>query len=249
MNERWPRPVEDGLIPTDNAMGIMTEEPSPAAEAFIALAGKAGRPLLEIGAAFGNASLPALRAGGTVIANDLSASELGVLGSAAPREDRKRLVLLPARFPDEIRLADGSLSGVLAAQVLHFFDGPTVELAFRSVRRWLEPGGAFFVLVMTPSLSFYRELRAEYEKRARSGERWPGIFDPRTVAPPDWKERLPPMVHLFEKDVLRRCAEEAGFTVDTLEYFCFRHFPARHRTDGREYVTLTARTPGASVGS
>jgi hypothetical protein len=28
MNEHWPKPVEDGLIPTDNAMGIMTEEPS-----------------------------------------------------------------------------------------------------------------------------------------------------------------------------------------------------------------------------
>lgn len=44
------------------------------------------------------------------------------------------------------------------------------------------------------------------------------------------------MVHLFEKDVLRRCAEEAGFTV-------VRQFPAKHRTDGREYLTLTARKP------
>src|SRR5215813_9455109 len=241
MNEHWPKAVEDGLIPTDDAMGIMTEEPSPAAEAFIELAGRAGRPLLEVGAAYGNATLPALRAGSTVIANDLSSSELGVLASAASGEDRKRLVLMPARFPDEVHLGDGSLSGVLAAQVLHFFDGPTVERAFSSVLRWLEPGGALYVVVMTPSLSFYSKLRPEYEKRARGGERWPGIFDPRTVAPPDWKERLPPMVHLFEKDVLRRCAEEAGFTVETLEYFCFHHFPPKHRTDGHEFLTLTAR--------
>ena len=244
-NELWPKAVEDGLIPTDNAMGIMTEEPSPAAQAFIELAARAGRPLLEIGAAYGNATLPALRAGGTVIANDLSASELGVLASTAPNEDRKRLVLMPARFPDQIRLGDGSLSGMLAAQVLHFFDGPTVDLAFHSALRWLEPGGALYVVVMTPSLSFYSQFRPEYEKRARRGERWPGIFDPRTVATPDWKERLPPMVHLFEKEVLRRCAEEAGFTVETLEYFCFRHFPAKHRTDGHEFLTLTARKPVA----
>ena len=245
IDEHWPRAVEEGLIPTDNAMGIMTEEPSPAAQAFIELAGRASHPLLEIGAAFGNATLPALHAGGTVIANDLSAAELQVLASAASREDRKRLVLMPARFPDEVHLGDESLSGVLAAEVLHFFDGPTVELAFQSVRRWLEPGGAWYVVVMTPSLGFYRTLRPEYERRARRGERWPGIFDPRTVAPPDWKERLPPMVHLFEKDVLRRCAEEAGFSVETLEYFCFRHFPARHRTDGHEFITLTARRPAA----
>ena len=245
MNERWPKAVEEGLVPTDNAMGIMTEEPSPAAEAFIELAARAARPLLEIGAAYGNATLPALRAGGTMIANDLSASQLEVLAAAASEEDRKRLVLMPARFPEEIRLGDGSVSGVLAAQVLHFFDGPTVELAFRSVRGWLEPGGAFYVVVMTPSLSFYRTLRPAYEKRARAGERWPGIFDPRTVATADWKERLPPMVHLFEKELLRRCAEEAGFSVETLEYFCFRHFPAKHRTDGHEFLTLAARKPAA----
>jgi SAM-dependent methyltransferase len=245
VNEHWPKAVEEGLIPTDNAMGIMTEELSPAAEAFIALAGKAHRPLLEIGAAYGNATLPALRAGGTLIANDLSASQLSVLAGAVSGEDRKRLVLMPARFPEEIRLGDGNLSGVLAAQVLHFFDGPMVELAFRSVLRWLEPGGALYALVMTPSLSFYSKLRPEYEKRAHAGERWPGIFDPRSVATEDWKERLPPMVHLFEKDVLRRCAEETGFIVETLEYFCFRHFPAKHRTDGHEYLTLTARKPAA----
>jgi len=243
MNEHWPTAVEEGLIPTDNAMGIMTEELSPAAEAFIELAGKACRPVLEIGAAYGNATLPALRVGGTLIANDLSASQLGVLAAAVSAEDRKRLVLMPARFPEEIRLADGSLSGALAAQVLHFLDGPTVELAFRSVLRWLEPGGSLYALVITPSLSFYSKLRPEYENRARAGDRWPGIFDPRTVATADWKDKLPPMVHLFEKDVLRRCAEEAGFTVETLEYFCFRHFPAKHRTDGHEFLTLTARKP------
>ena len=59
----------------------------------------------------------------------------------------------------ELKLGDGSLSGVLAAQVLHFFDSPEAEQAFRSVFRWLEPGGKFFVFTMTPRLSFYRTLR------------------------------------------------------------------------------------------
>lgn len=244
MNMTWPREIEEGLIPTDNAMGIMTAEPSPAGGAFIALAARTGRPLLEVGAAYGNATLPALKAGATVIANDLSASELEVLAGSAPAEDRKRLVILPARFPAEIKLGDGSLGGVLAAQVLHFFDGPGVELAFRTVHRWLEPGGAFFAVVMTPSLSFYTKMRGPYEERVRQGERWPGIFDPKTFAPPEWKDRLPPMVHLFEKDVLRRCAEEAGFTVELMEYFCFRHFPDKHRTNGKEFITLTARKAG-----
>lgn len=243
MNNAWPKEIEEGLILTDNAMGVMTKEPSPAGLEFIRLAPAARLPLLEIGAAYGNATLPALQAGGTVIANDLSASELQILARSVPEENRKRLVLVPARFPQELHLGDGSLSAVLCSQVLHFFDGPTAELAFQKVCRWLEPGGVFLVVVMTPSLSYYSGLRAEYELRAARGDRWPGIFDPRTVATPDWKDRLPPMVHLFEKDILRRCAEESGFEVETLDYFCFSHFPDKHRTDGREYITMTARKP------
>jgi SAM-dependent methyltransferase len=148
---------------------------------------------------------------------------------------------MPARFPDELPLGDASVSGVLAAQVLHFLDGPAVERSFANVHRWLEPGGAFFVVVMTPSLSYYSGFRPRYRERVAQGERWPGIFDPKEVATPDWRDRLPPMVHLFDEPVLRRCAEEAGFVVEKMEYFCFRNFPDKHRTDGREYLTLTAR--------
>ena len=240
-NPGWPKEVEEGLILTDNAMGVMTAEPSPAAEAFITHASQAGRPLLDVGAAYGNATLPALATGATVIANDLSATELAVLAAAAPAGSARHLVLAPARFPSELKIGDGSLSGVLAAQVLHFLDGPEVELAFQSVFRWLEPGGKFFVVVMTPSLSYYSGLRPAYNERVARGERWPGLFDPRTVASPEWRDRLPPLVHLFEKDLLFRCADEAGFEVETLEYFCFRQFPEKHRTDGREFLTLTAR--------
>ncbi len=242
-NPGWPKEVEEGLILTDNAMGVMTAEPSPAAEAFIAHARHAGRPVLEVGAAYGNATLPALATGATVIANDLSETELAVLAASAPAESTRHLVVAPARFPSELRIGEGSLSGVLAAQVLHFFDGPDVELAFQNVFRWLEPGGKFFVVVMTPSLSYYRNLRAAYSERVERGERWPGIFDPRTVASPEWRDQLPPMVHLFEKDILLRCCAETGFTVETLEYFCFRNFPEKHRTDGREYITMTASKP------
>lgn len=243
MNSQWPQEAEEGLIPTDNAMGIMTEEPSPAGEAFIRLASTAKRPLLEVGAAYGNATIPALEAGATVIANDLSATELAILSGATAEKNRRRLVVVPARFPDEIRIGEGSLSGVLASQVLHFFDGPSVERSFESVFRWLEPGGCFFIVVMTPSLSFYTNFREEFEKRKAEGARWPGIFNPRDVAPPEWKDRLPGMVHLFEKDILGRCATEAGFQIETLEYFCFRKFPDKYRHDGHEFITMTARKP------
>ncbi|MFZ4683171.1 MAG: class I SAM-dependent methyltransferase, partial [Terrimicrobiaceae bacterium] len=159
MHSNWPAEFETGLIPTDNAMGIMTEELSPAASAFVAMALTARRPILDVGAAYGNATLPALAAGATVLANDLSASQLAVLAESAPPEHRAHLVLLPARFPEELPLAEGSLGGILCGLVLHFFDGPGVEQALAACYRWLAPGCSIYVAVITPSNSYFRVTR------------------------------------------------------------------------------------------
>ena len=120
----WPTEIEPGLIPTTNAMGIMTIEPAPVALKFAEHAGRALCPVLEVGAAYGNASYPALEAGGTVIACDLAEEELARLRAPVPRDMQKRLITIPARFPEELHFTTGSLSAILAAQVLHFFDGP-----------------------------------------------------------------------------------------------------------------------------
>ena len=242
-NPSWPAEFETGLIPTDNAMGIMTEELSPAAKAFVEMAKTTRRPLLDIGAAYGNATLPALAAGATVFANDLSASQLAVLADCTPPMDRERLILLPGRFPGDLALEEGSLDGILCALVLHFFDGPGVQRAIAALHRWLAPGRAAYIAVITPSNSYYRDTRESYAERERNGDPWPGILDPRPLHPPRWRSQLPPLVHLFEKATLRRVAEEAGFEIESLEYFCYEKFPEHFRTNGREYLSLIARKP------
>jgi SAM-dependent methyltransferase len=177
---QWPIEIEPGLIPTSNAMGIMTREPAPVALKFAEHAGRADRPVLEVGAAYGNASYPALEAGGTVIACDLAEDELAKLRAPVPRHMQKRLITIPARFPEQLRFTPGSLSAILAAQVLHFFDGATVQSALSSAFRWLEPGdGRLYLVVMTPQLSYYIKFLPEFQRRKVAGDPWPGTFDPR----------------------------------------------------------------------
>ncbi len=240
MESKWPAEMEQGLIPTDDKMGIMTRELGPAAREFVELAKSAKRPLLDIGAAYGNATLPALRHGATVIAVDLSPTELAILQQSAEAEEQKRLVVMPARFPEQIDFLNASLEGVLGGQILHFLDGPTLETALQKIHRWLVPGGKLFAITITPSLSFYRKFWDEYHSRKTRGDRWPGVFNPRDVAPPEWRDQLPDLIHMFDVDILGRAAREAGFQIETLEYFCFENFPDKHRTDGREFLTLTA---------
>jgi hypothetical protein len=239
---QWPTEVEPGLILTTNAMGIMTKEPAPVALKFAEDASRAACPVLEIGAAYGNASYPALEAGATVIACDLSEEELARLRAPVPREMRRRLITIPARFPEQLHFTAGSLSGILAAQVLHFFDGPTVQLALATAFRWLEPGdGRLYLVVMTPQLSYYVKFLPEFQRRKASGDPWPGTFDPRLAATPDWRDRLPSLVNLFDADVLRRAVQGAGFVIEHLEPFCYRNFPEKHRTNGEEFLGLIAR--------
>ena len=134
----WPAEIEPGLILTTNAMGIMTREPAPVALKFAEHAGRSRCPVLEVGAAYGNASYPALEAGGTVIACDLAEEELARLRRPVPPGMQKRLITIAGRFPEQLHFTAGSLSAVLAAQVLHFFDGPAVQSALGTVLDWLE---------------------------------------------------------------------------------------------------------------
>jgi Methyltransferase domain len=223
-------------------MGIMTREPAPVALKFAEHAGRADRPVLEVGAAYGNASYPALEAGGT--ACDLAEDELAKLRAPVPRHMQKRLITIPARFPEQLRFTPGSLSAILAAQVLHFFDGATVQSALSSAFRWLEPGdGRLYLVVMTPQLSYYIKFLPEFQRRKVAGDPWPGTFDPRLVATPEWRDRLPALVNLFDADILRRAVQEAGFVIEHLEPFCYKDFPEKHRTNGEEFLGLVARKP------
>jgi len=240
MESKWPAELEQGLIPTDDNMGIMTRELGPAAREFVELSKTAALPLLDIGAAYGNATLPALKNGATVVALDLSPTELAILQQSADAEEQRRLVVMPVRFPQEVNLLDSSLSGVLGGQVLHFLDGPTLEAALGKIHRWLAPGGRLYAITITPSLSYYRKFWDEYQARKARGDRWPGVFNPKDVATPEWRDRLPDLIHLFDTDILGRAVREAGFEIEMLEYFCFTNFPDKHRTDGREFLTLTA---------
>ena len=242
IRREWPAEIEPGLIATTNAMGIMTKEPAPVALKFADHAGRAMYPVLEVGAAYGNASYPALEAGGTVIACDLAEEELARLRGPVPPDMQKRLITIAARFPEQLHFTTGSLSAILAAQVFHFFDGEAVRSALAAAFRWLEAGeGRLYLVVMTPQLSYYVKFLEEFQRRKRAGDPWPGTFNPRLVATPEWRDRLPELVNLFDADVLRRAVEEAGFTIEHLEPFCYHDFPEKHRTNGQEFLGLIAR--------
>lgn len=236
----WPDEWEKGLIKTQNSMGVMFKELSPAARAFVEYAKIATSPLLDIGAAYGATSIPALENGAEVIACDLSEEHLLILRQSIDQKFIPKLKTTSNKFPDKLHFENESLSGILISNVLHFMDGESVTNGLQKCFRWLKNDGKLFVTVMTPHLSFYYQLLPEYEKRVREGVKWPGIFNPKSVANDKWRDNLPDFVHLFEMDAIKKVIEQAGFTIDKIEYFCYKNYPDEHRTDGKEFISLCA---------
>jgi polyketide synthase PksL len=240
---KMPEAERSGFVVTLNKMGWMTSSLDRFSRAFVDEAAAASAPSLDVGAAYGVATLAALARGARVIANDLDARHLDILAARVPAEARDRLTLAPGAFPDGIELPPASVGAALASRVLHFLDGPAIERGAARLFSWLEPGGRVFVTAETPWLGNMRAFASIYEARRAAGERWPGQLDDVQKVAPERGRDMPARMHFLDPEVLARTFTEAGFTVEEAATFARPEFPDDVRLDGRESVGLIARRP------
>ena len=92
-----------GFIPTLNNMGYMTSTLDLYSQKFVKLASKCKGTVVDIGAAYGIATLAALKAGKCqVVANDIEQGHLDHIRKSA-KKDKERLTLKRGSFPDKIQ--------------------------------------------------------------------------------------------------------------------------------------------------
>jgi SAM-dependent methyltransferase len=223
-------------------MGFMTDYLDEFSEEFVAFAKTCGNPVLDIGCAYGNATIPALKAGATVIANDVDQRHLDIVATLAHKAGvNSRLRLLPGSFPNELAVERDSLGAVLACRVFHFFDGAQVEHGIKAAASWLKPGGKLFLVAETPYVGGMRPFIPIYEERRANGDRWPGYVDDFMKIDPIRGKDLPKSMHLLDEEVLRRTFEEAGLFVERAHKFARPRFPDNLKLDGRESVGIVGR--------
>lgn len=242
-NISWPEEWVKGMIKTKNKMGIMTTEISPPAKEFIQQAKIAKKPLLDIGCAYGVATIPAIMNGANVIACDLDAQHLEILKQNVPKQYLDKLTVTTDAFPDNLNFSAESLSAIHIGMVLHFMKGETILTGLKKCYQWLEPGGKLYVVNMTPYLGLFnwQELSKFYFERVKQGETWPGEINCRHFARDGWPAQLPEFAHFFDIDSMRLVAEKAGFSIENIYYFCYNNIPEDYKTNGKEYVGLIAR--------
>lgn len=238
----WPDEWVKGMIKTKNKMGIMTVENSPPSLAFINHAKTAKKPLLDIGCAYGAVVIPAILNGAKVIGCDIDKEHLSILENSVPKEYLQQLQITSDSFPSQLDFEEESLSAVHISMVLHFMKGQTILEGLRKCYKWLEPGGKLYVVNMTPYLGLFnwKELSAYYFERVKNGEEWPGEINCKDFARNNWSQQLPEFAHFFDVESMRSVAEQSGFCVDDVYYFCYENIPHEYKTNGKEYVGMIA---------
>jgi SAM-dependent methyltransferase len=231
-------------IPTHNQTGWASNQLNEVSERFVAHCRNVTHPVLDIGAAFGIATLAAIEAGATVIANDLEPSHLAEIAKSAPPAQANKLILLPARFPRQLRFAESSLSAIHASNVLHFLTATQLEHGLSAIAHWLIPSGKLFVQASTPWQAPFRAFVPVFEARRDAGEPWPGwIEDTAEYSTHRKLGQIPSSIHLLDERTLSRHAEAAGLLVEEAYLYRRRDLPASLFLDGRECAALIARKP------
>lgn len=225
---RMPRPEANGTVPTLNGMGAMTPELDAYASVFVEFAATREEPALDVGAAYGVATLAALERGARVIANDVEPRHLAILKRRVPSRLKPQLRLLPGAFPGGFALAPESLGAALLGRMLHFLPAREIECGIRFLHRWLAPGGKVFAVALTPYIGTRRDFIGVYETRRAMGVAWPGEYRG---------------MHYLEPEVLAAAFRRVGFVVQRAETFSRPELLGELRLDGREAMGLIARKP------
>lgn len=235
-------PAQKGdKIVTLNKQGFMKVEMDNVSLAFIEHAKNSTLPVLEIGAAYGAAAIPALDHGATVIANDISDEHLAILYRRAKPTQLSQLYLNNNRFPGEMNLPAESLGAVLACRVAHFLTGDEMAEGLKKVYDWLAPGGKLYFVTLSPYHHILRETFLPiYLQRVEDGEEWPGIVpNLQELASPEEAKDLPTFLHVFDEPIIRARMQKIGFEVEQVDLLDYSSM----NSDGRGYIGVVAVKP------
>lgn len=235
------------LIKTVNRMGHSIADLTDFSKSFIEFSGTCIAPVLDIGAAFGVASIPALEAGATVIANDMAQEHLTAIKERTPQKHQNRLQLRCAKIPYGLDFPAESLGAIHASQVLHFLTGSEIAQSFDNFYRWLVPGGKVFIIASSPYINILKAFLPEYEKKKQSGTPWPGEIENLSLHTTHAVVAdNPPFFNFLDTDVLSQALIERGFKIEkSLLFDRGTNLPDHIKLDGRENVGIIAQKPVA----
>ncbi|OHT03836.1 hypothetical protein TRFO_01542 [Tritrichomonas foetus] len=188
---------------------------------FVEYASKCTLPCLDIGGAFGAASLAAIDKGATMILNELTSKFLDYIVLNTPKSKLEKLYFIEGKITNEnISFPKGSIGAIHMSRVMHFFTPSEIEELFKRAKEWLAPDGRFYILTMSPYHYAKPGIDKIYDERYKQGVKFPGEIGDFTKGDgvdKVFKGKAPEYIHAIDPRVLFRVADEHGFRVKKLE--------------------------------
>jgi SAM-dependent methyltransferase len=209
-----PEPTFKHLIPTLNNTGFMAEVLDYYSEKFVSYSATINEKVLDIGCAYGIATLAALERGAIVYACDMDERHIEILILKTPENLKAQLETIVGILPT-IDFPENSFGAILCSRVVHFMRGEDVEASVAKMYHWLKPDGKLFLSADTPYTGFWFEEAPAYERRKREGHKWPGLIEDMSIffAGLEGPEDFPEFINPMDPDILKRVCDEVGFTV------------------------------------
>lgn len=239
MNGKMKQTFLAGGEPTLNNTGYMTGTLDPYSMEFVEYASKTMGSVLDIGACYGVATLPALARGARVVATDNDERHLKILGSRVAAKDRDRLKLIVGSLPNNLNFKKESISAILCCRVLHLLKEDEIETSISHMYEWLERNGRLYLINDTPYARYSDKLLQEfsplYEQKKQLGIKWPGyISNLKLYLQPEFYHLSPEFVTLTGVDELTKTCEKCGFEIIKSEFIARPDYPQSLQNDGRE---------------
>ncbi|MBP9828561.1 MAG: class I SAM-dependent methyltransferase [Proteobacteria bacterium] len=257
LNLKIPMPENDGRTQTLNKKGAATAKFDYATKKFLEYA--KGKNVLEIGGAYGDVMLAALKQSKDTqyTLSDLDERHLFIAAKKLSividekklkEESLNRVKFIQADITQANDISEiGTYDAIFVGRVLHFLNPEQLQATVRHLFLLLKPGGRIFAVAVTPYVKRYERFIPEYERRVHAGEKNPGFITSLTdylnadVTTPAQSQNIASDPFFFlDDEVMRKLFESNDFRVIESKMMPLSYSSASWALDGRENVILIA---------
>ena len=219
-NKVKPKAYIPGLIPCLNGRGFMEQDLNNISKSFVEESSELEGLSLDVGCAYGIASIAALKKGSKVLASDMDQAHLDILLKETPEELKDNLTTKLGTLPN-IDFKNESFIAIHCSRCLHFLTPNELIETLRNMYNWIQPGGRIYLITDTCYSGPWKNYLPEFEKKLEAGDPFPGFIENvlDCLPIPRLPKGMTPHMNCLDPDTLSRECKSAGFKIITSKYF------------------------------
>ena len=234
-----PKSYIPGLIPCLNGRGFMEKDLNGISVRFVDESAKIGGISLDVGCAYGIATLAALKGGSEVVACDMDQAHLDILLKETPEKDKPRLTTKKGTLPG-VDFKNQSFVAIHCSRCLHFLVPEELKLTLEKMYNWLQPGGKIYLITDTCFSGPWKKYLPEFDRRKAEGDPFPGFIEDALKCLPVSKlpKGMTPHMNCLDPDTLARECKLAGFEIIEADFLGPARSEAKYAKDHAGIIAI-----------